>query len=90
MVRAGLVQGLAPHQNSRTVIAGGILEHSEPSLLGVLAEDALGNLHADRASTGHRESHELLHDQRPANQERGGPVPERSGVAGPARDGEEA
>jgi len=43
---------LTPYQNIRTVITGGVLRHSELSMLGPLAEDALGNLRVDKLFMG--------------------------------------
>lgn len=39
---------LAPHANIKSVITGGVLRHSELSMLGALTEDALHNLRADK------------------------------------------
>lgn len=43
---------LAPHENIKTVISGGILRHSEMSMLGALMEDAMSNLRADKLFMG--------------------------------------
>ncbi len=43
---------LAPYRNVNTVITGGILRHSEMSMLGALTEDALKNLRADKLFMG--------------------------------------
>lgn len=43
---------LAPHQNIRTVITGGVVRHSELSMLGALTEDALRNLRVDKLFMG--------------------------------------
>ncbi len=43
---------LAPHSNIKTVITGGVLRHSELSMLGALTEDALYNLRADKLFMG--------------------------------------
>ena len=39
---------LAPYSNIKTIITGGVLRHSELSMLGALTEDALHNLRADK------------------------------------------
>ena len=43
-----IVSLLAPYQHIKTVITGGVLRNSELSMLGVLTEDALHNLRADK------------------------------------------
>lgn len=43
---------LAPHQGIGVIMLGGVLRHSELSLLGALAEDALENLRADTLFMG--------------------------------------
>ena len=43
---------LAPHPNVGVIMLGGALRHSELSMLGVLAEDALNNLRADKLFMG--------------------------------------
>ena len=43
---------LAPHQNIRTVITGGVVRHSELSMLGALTVDALRNLRVDKLFMG--------------------------------------
>ncbi len=43
---------LAPHPNIKSVITGGVLRHSELSMLGALTEDALRNLRADKLFMG--------------------------------------
>lgn len=43
---------LAPHQNIKTIVSGGILRHSEMSMLGALMEDAMSNLRADKLFMG--------------------------------------
>lgn len=43
---------LAPYHNIRTLITGGVLRHSELSMLGALTEDALRNLRVDKLFMG--------------------------------------
>lgn len=43
-----IVSLLAPYRHIKTVITGGVLRNSELSMLGVLTEDALHNLRADK------------------------------------------
>jgi DeoR/GlpR family transcriptional regulator of sugar metabolism len=43
---------LAPHTHVTVIMLGGVLRHSELSMLGVLAEDALKNLRADKLFMG--------------------------------------
>jgi DeoR family transcriptional regulator, aga operon transcriptional repressor len=43
-----IVSLLAPYQYIKTIITGGVLRNSELSMLGVLTEDALHNLRADK------------------------------------------
>jgi DeoR/GlpR family transcriptional regulator of sugar metabolism len=43
---------LAPYPNVAVIMLGGVLRHSELSMLGVLAEDALKNLRADKLFMG--------------------------------------
>lgn len=43
---------LASHPNIDTIVTGGILRHSEVSMLGSLTEDALSNLQADKLFLG--------------------------------------
>ena len=43
---------LAPYPNIAVIMLGGVLRHSELSMLGVLAEDALKNLRADKLFMG--------------------------------------
>src|SRR3712207_5000710 len=43
---------LVPYPNVAVIMLGGVLRHSELSMLGVLAEDALKNLRADKLFLG--------------------------------------
>jgi DeoR/GlpR family transcriptional regulator of sugar metabolism len=43
---------LAPHKNITVIMLGGVLRHSELSILGALTEDALKNLRADKLFLG--------------------------------------
>jgi DeoR family transcriptional regulator of aga operon len=43
---------LAPHKNITVIMLGGVLRHSELSVLGALTEDALQNLRADKLFLG--------------------------------------
>jgi DeoR/GlpR family transcriptional regulator of sugar metabolism len=43
---------LAPYRQITVIVVGGVLRHSELSLLGTLAEDALENLRVDRLYIG--------------------------------------
>jgi DeoR/GlpR family transcriptional regulator of sugar metabolism len=43
---------LAPYRQITVIMTGGVMRHSELSLLGALAEDALGNLRVDKLFIG--------------------------------------
>lgn len=47
-----IVLALAPHPAITVIVLGGVLRHSELTLLGALAEDALENLRADKLFMG--------------------------------------
>jgi DeoR/GlpR family transcriptional regulator of sugar metabolism len=47
-----IVLALAPSPNVTVIVLGGVLRHSELTLLGSLAEDALENLRADKLFMG--------------------------------------